>query len=958
MDTLNFLQRVLPSAGIYVTAIINNDGSRRQGYFETVEELAKAVEQLDQANNNTYFAIASFMQKGNRKQDNVRSLKCIAMDIDCGAEKPYPTWKHGLVALDKFIKDTGLPMPMVVHSGNGLHTYWTFESEVDPADWKPVADLVKAVALAMEFHLDPAVTGDSARILRPVGTRNHKNGNVVKLLIDKPNTTLDAIRAALAPHQSKLNLPLPMAHPVSYQRSASSSKLLDALAVRQDSAPAVSAVVEAKCQQIAWAVKNADQVPEPLWYTLIGVAAYCQEPEETAIRWSAGHPTFDETTTINKLNQWMSSTTGPATCSKFLMDRPSGCKGCKFSGKITTPAQLGKQYTEVAVSTEAPDQIAFAVPLPKPFKRADSGIKITVDDTDIDICPFDLYPVGYGKDESLGYETVRYHWKRPHIGWTELAFRQAFLTDGSREFAGAIADQGIVLTSKKQTEYFQLMLRSYMEQLRQQRAMTNLYSTMGWKEDFTQFVLGDTILRRNADGTVSEEVVTLSSGTQRLGQELYTKAGDMATWTELTSVFEKAHLPWHMFGLGVGLSSPLYAFTGLKGITVSLYGPSGGGKTLLQYFIQSIYGNPEKLHFTARFTQSSVYSRLGFYCHTPFTIDEATMMSAKDVGELCYSVTQGRDKARLNRNAEERAAKEWAAPVILSTNKSIQALLFSAGMETDAQLARLLELNVPPHKMFSKDSSAGRRIYGLLMANHGHVGKVFVTKLLELGPDAVKAMIETHVVNFQEQYNCQFSGVERYWEQAIILADLAQKLALEWGLINYDYTKATIWKLEELGAIRTAIANNRMDSFDIISSFLNDHASSIVTVMHTNGQPQPLLDYERVPRSDIRARFDVYRKSAAEPFSGGTLMLERTKLREWMAERGIDYKSFINELTTESVVATPASNKFSLGKHTPIKIGQMYVVGVNLNHPKLIGMLSNVDEEVDNLAYGELRAVS
>jgi hypothetical protein len=36
----------------------------------------------------------------------------------------------------------------------------------------------------------------------------------------------------------------------------------------------------------------------------------------------------------------------------------------------------------------------------------------------------------------------------------------------------------------------------------------------------------------------------------------------------------------------------------------------------------------------------------------------------------------------------------------------------------------------------------------------------------------------------------------------------------------------------------------------------------------------------------------------------------------------------------------------------------MYVVGVNLNHPKLIGMLSNVDEEVDNLAYGELRAVS
>jgi hypothetical protein len=401
----------------------------------------------------------------------------------------------------------------------------------------------------------------------------------------------------------------------------------------------------------------------------------------------------------------------------------------------------------------------------------------------------------------------------------------------------------------------------------------------------------------------------------------------------------------------------LYAFSGLKGITVSLYGQSGGGKTLIQYFMQSIFGNPEKLHFTARFTQSSVFSRLGFYSHMPFTIDEATMMGSKEIGELCYSVTQGRDKARLNRNADERQAKEWAAPVILSTNKSIQAMLFTAGMESDAQLARLLEVNIPPHKMFSNDSSAGRRLYGLINSNYGTIGKIFIRKLLEMGETEIRNRINQHIVDFEKQYGCHFTGVERYWEQAIILADLAQKLASEWGLIKYDYTTGVRWQLEELGAIRSAIANNRMDAFDVISNFLNDHASSIVTVMHTNGQAQPLLDYERVPRSDIRARFDVFRKTATDHFSGGTLMLERTKLREWMAEHGIDYKGFLNTLAEENVIATPASNKFSLGKNTPIKIGQMYVVGVNLNHPRLIGMLSNVDEEIDNLAYGQLKAV-
>lgn len=950
MDTLNFLQRVLPSAGIYVTTVINTDG-RRQGYFETVEELASAVTKLDEAGNNTYYAIAAYKQKGNRKQDNVRVLKCIAMDIDCGQGKPYQTWKHGLIALNKFIQETGLPMPMAVHSGNGIHTYWTLEEELEPQDWKPVADGIKTLALAKGFEIDPSVTGDTARILRPVGTVNPKNGAVVKLLFEKPDVSIETLKQILGVQA------IPLAQPMSYPRSATGSKLLDALAVKQDSAPAVSAVVESKCQQISWAVKNADQVQEPLWYALIGVAAYCQEPEQTAIRWSQGHPQFDPTTTVNKLEHWKQSTTGPATCSKFKMERPQGCKGCKYADKITTPAQLGKQYQEAAITEDVPDQIAHTVELPKPYKRTTSGIKITIDDTDIDVCPFDLYPVGYGKDESLGYETVRYHWNRPHAGWTELAFRQAFLTEGSREFAGAIADQGIVLTSKKQTEYFQMMLRSYMDRLRQQRAMTNLYSTMGWKEGFTEFVIGDTILRRNPDATISEEVVTLSSGTQRLGSELYTSAGTPEDWVALTSILQKANIPWHMFALGVGLSAPLYAFSGLKGITVSLYGPSGGGKTLIQYFIQSIFGNPEKLHFTARFTQSSVYSRMGFYANMPFTIDEATMMGAKEFGELCYSVTQGRDKARLNRNADERAAKEWALPMILSTNKSMQSMLFSAGLESDAQLARLLEINVPQHKMFAEGSSAGRTLYGMLSRNHGTVGKLFVKKLLELGEQEIRARIEKHVEEFDTTYGCRFAGVERFWEQAIVLADLAQKMAHEWGLIDYDYTIGVKWQLQELGAIRSAIANNRMDWADVISNFLNDHASSIVTVMHTNGQAQPLLDYERVPRSDIRARFDVYRKTATESFSSGTLMLERTKLREWMAEKGVDYKGFLNSLGEENVVATPHSNKFSLGKNTPIKIGQMYVVGVNLNHPRLIGMLSNVDEEVDNLAYGQLKAI-
>jgi len=142
MNTLEFLQRVLPSEGFYVTTVINPDG-RRQGFFESVDELAKVCTRLDQTNNNTYFAISAFKQKGNRKQDNVRATKVVAIDVDCGEGKPFPSWKEGLVTLGNFVEELSLPKPMIVHSGNGLHVYWVLTEELDPEDWKPLAEAMK-----------------------------------------------------------------------------------------------------------------------------------------------------------------------------------------------------------------------------------------------------------------------------------------------------------------------------------------------------------------------------------------------------------------------------------------------------------------------------------------------------------------------------------------------------------------------------------------------------------------------------------------------------------------------------------------------------------------------------------------------------------------------------------------------------------------------------------------------
>ena len=181
-------------------------------------------------------------------------------------------------------------------------------------------------------------------------------------------------------------------------------------------------------------------------------------------------------------------------------------------------------------------------------------------------------------------------------------------------------------------------------------------------------------------------------------------------------------------------------------------------------------------------------------------------------------------------------------------------------------------------------------------------------------------------------------------------------LAKDWGLIDFEYEQSTEWVLAQIGAIRRSVQENQVDAFDLVAEYMADSADTSVTVMHTIGQKsQP--DFSRIPRGDIRIRLDVYRKSALEQFDKGTMMVDRTHFRKWLSVRGADYKTFKQELVDENVVATPRSEKASLGKDTPVKLAQQYVIGFNLTHPRFQSLLENADVEADDLSYGQLQVI-
>lgn len=958
MDTIEFLGRVLPDEGYYVATVINPD-RRAQKSYDTLDAIANAVIRIDIAGGNVYYALSSFHEAGNRKQANVKKTKALFIDIDCGEEKPFADQREGAKALKAFLKASGLPAPMIVNSGRGLHVYWPLTEALDPADWQPLADALKECAKQHGFEIDPAVTADSARVLRPVGTHNPKNGAEVTLIKDAPDNDADDLRRILLPYITKQRLlggtPRGFA-----AKAKPASSITASLASGQEYEPAVAGNIVQGCAQVRWAANNQGDVEEPFWYALLGIAAFCDDPEATAIAWSDQHPDYDYSKTVLKVEQWRGKATGPTTCAKFKDLRKSGCDKCPFSGKITSPCQIGRKFAEAEGPAEdVIDVVAHEVPLPKGYKRTKAGgIAQTVDDTDIEVVPFDLYPVSYGRDEALGYEVVRYHWKRPHKGWQELKFRQAYLADGNREFPTAIADQGIVLPFKGLTERFQLMLRSYMDELRKLRTTTNLYTSLGWKEDNTLFVIGDKQVRKDENGQTVVEDVVLSSAVQRVGNGMYGVKGDHEKWLKITKLMQVAGLKAHIFAMGVSMSAPLYQFTGLKGAVLSLYGPTGSGKSLAQLAMQSVWGDPNELHYQSKYTQNALFTRLSFYNNLPMTIDESTMMPDKEVGDFIYGVTQGRDKGRLNARAEEKDPKTWAAPVTLSTNRPMGGKLLAAAFETDAQLARMLELSLESSKIFTDSTDVGRKFYTTVTRNYGHVGQQILLTLVAMGEVAVTKMIADHMLAFQKKYRVRFSGEERYWEVMIVLADLMNKIAVERGWVDYNYTEATEFVLLQAGMIRRSISAAKLDEFDMMSEYLNEMRAATVVVTYIDNNDRPLYSAAALPRGEVRVRIDLFRKTAAAPCDRGIMLIDRTHFRRWMASRGGDWKRFSDMLESENIDATPSSKKAMLSRHVPeLKLPQTYVVGLNIAHDRLRSLLENQDDVPENMTLGQLRAV-
>ena len=136
----------------------------------------------DARGSDVYHACAAFKDKGSRKQNNALGARCFWLDVDVGEGKPYRDQQEAAESVIAFCKIQGLPIPIFVSSGYGLHVYWPLDRMLSPDEWKSGASRLKSACKVHGLMADESRTTDISSVLRPPGTHNRKIPSAPRLV--------------------------------------------------------------------------------------------------------------------------------------------------------------------------------------------------------------------------------------------------------------------------------------------------------------------------------------------------------------------------------------------------------------------------------------------------------------------------------------------------------------------------------------------------------------------------------------------------------------------------------------------------------------------------------------------------------------------------------------------------------------------------------------------------------
>jgi hypothetical protein len=911
-----FYEKALATQGVYCATGIEpgEAGKVTNKFAENLDDLIKQVESIKKKGWNAYVALGTF-EGYSRKKDDCLYFRSFFIDLDVGEDKAesgkgYVSKEAALAALDKFLTESEMPPPIRIDSGTGIHAYWLLEEDVPISEYLPYALKFKEYVLE-RLLADPAVMAESARVMRCPESLNYKTDPPSPAgFIDTEFHTysFDAFKEFLGPVVAPVNNILSLIPKGLDEETKKMRKLdnyinsFDQILKRNEEGTG--------CAQIKYALDNAKHLEEPIWHSVMTIAAHCDKKEEVVHFVSKDYVGYAADIVDKKLENILSvEKSGPHTCATFEARNPGVCDGCP-NRHLGNPIKLARilntartedsepepEHTDEPL-TEAPNQekpirkTTNSKKVPEfpeylaPFARGINGgiyfqppakfNKQTEKYHDVDailLCEHDFYPYRriYSPNDGECF-MMRVH--LPNDGFREFLLPMKAVYS-QEKFKDVLVSGGVFFNQSyaKQVQEYIMKWGRYFQNTASAETMR---MQMGWADDNDTFVIGNIEVTEETgpDGRDTPVSPTASNITKAL-----VKKGTFEKWKwAAQQLSDQPGLEMHAFGAMTGFGAPLMQFASTDGVSLSYEGESGAAKSGALYAALSVWGNPKKMSVFES-TDNAMQGRLLTSKNILVGIDEAGGKFPDVISNFIHRIAQGESKLRLSGTSMTERHQDLTASTIgfFTTNHSLLGIVKKKKSTPYGETARMVELFMHKPQLFKDHPEKGKEIFDEFRKNYGHAGPIYAHQMILWGEPKILKHMEAWTVRFRKDFG--FDATYRYYEDLIATVMTGGEIAEDAGLIKYDLDR--IYKVMVglmLAKRNNGNSINESDFDSVLGELFLDEIGSTVVVLNNKVIATPS------PSKKLAIRIDLDERES---------YVSTTFLTKWLAEHGYSEENF------------------------------------------------------------------
>lgn len=945
MSTQEFLTKVVGDTGFYCVVGLKQDGSKTvQKFYESIEETTLAALNLDDEGFDAYYGLATFTIGGSRRNDNVAQMRSFFLDLDCGPGKDYPSQHDAIQDLRRFCKELKLPRPMMINSGRGVHVYWPLTESVSREIWLPIAEALKQACKDKNFKADPAVTADSARILRVPGTHNYKDNPpklVEQLGPSVPSVGVEVFKELFGESLALSKKPYvpremdPLTQMIAGSYTSSFKKIL------------VKTQAGTGCNQLLKIITEQQTISEPMWRAGLSIAAFCSDRDKAIHNISKQHDEY----TAERTEAKVSLIKGPYTCAKFEEYNPGGCDECVNRGKIKSPISLGKEVVEATeednvvqapaanAPATTPTQTYHIPKFPHPFFRGKKGgvfvHKKNKAGEDIEIMVYhnDFYALRRIRDQVLGESLMlRLHLPKDGVRDFTVPLTAILAKD---EFRKHVAAQGI---ASMELDYLMEYVTKWVNHLQMETVADEARTQYGWTGDEknpTSFVVGEYEIF--ADRTELNPV----SGKTASTYSYFIPKGNLEDWKKTVQFLNQPNFELHQYLFGITFGAPLVHFTPINAVMFHAYSKDTGlGKTTAMLAGASVWGNPDELVLFEKDTANTKMNRAEVYKNLPLFLDEMTNTHPKDLSDFGYQLPSGKQRNRLgpNGNTERYRGMPWKLSAGSTGNTSMIERISGYKALPKAEAARILEYRVV--QTFFGDKSLTDKFSREIKENWGLAGPIYIQYILN-NLETVKTLLDSVQKTFDKASGLQ--SADRFWSVQCATTLTGLMIAKRLGLIDFNIQNLTKWLTNVIDSAKRGIEGMSGDPESILADYLAEHYTSVLRIKSTDDARGKTTDIDHLIIPDASPRFSMV---ARYEYDLKMLYLLPTPLKQWCVKHQINYSGFVEGLKRGRTKAKSDTKR--MGKGTRMNLPPSPVLAVDCSE-----FMNDETEDLISVGAGE-----